>query len=125
LITGIAAHTLASNRSCTPATEQLEHVVAGRIEPAHHLRDDRDRVVLEDGRKVVGEHPARGWVFTLLSGVADERLDDAETVTGRPLDVGRGVGQQAVDRRADRPVAEQGDGNVNGRHEPPRLPRGR
>ena len=64
--TGIAAHTDASKRSCTPAAdavanssapsraiellvrghdglagaEQLPHVLAGRVEPAHHLGDD-------------------------------------------------------------------------------------
>ena len=36
--------------------EQLEHVVAGRVDAAHHLRDDLDRRVVEDRREVVGEH---------------------------------------------------------------------
>ena len=135
LITGIAAHTLASKRSCTPAAEaaakssaprratsclfavttclpraeQLEHVRARRLEPAHHLRDDRDRGSSRDLGEVVGEHSARWAVLTLLSGLADERLDDAQPVPGRPLDVVRGFGQEAVDRCADGAVPEQRD----------------
>ena len=67
LITGMAAHTLASNRSWTPLplglgeqllavagqqllvgrddrlarAQQLEHVAAGRLDAAHHLGHDR------------------------------------------------------------------------------------
>jgi hypothetical protein len=52
-------------------------------------------------------------VSTLLSGIADERLDDAQPVTGRALDVVRGLRQETIDRRADRPVAEEGDVGLN------------
>ena len=54
----------------------------------------------------------------ILRRVADERADDAQPVPGRPLDVGRLLAQEPVDRRADRPVAEQGNRNVDGRHAP-------
>ena len=54
-----------------------------------------------------------------LVGVADERLDDAQPVAGRALDVVRLLVQQAVDRGADGAVAEQCDRDVNRRHGPP------
>ena len=74
LITGIAAHTDASKRSCAPARggrgeelravprdellvrrhhraarpQQREDVVAGGVDAAHHLGDEPDRRVVED-----------------------------------------------------------------------------
>ena len=95
LITGIAAQTLASKRSCTPcagrggeelgaapgdellvgrddalaAAQQLEHVGAGRLDAAHHLGDDGDRGVVDDLGEVGREHtpsPPAGRVLALL-----------------------------------------------------------
>ena len=93
--------------------EQLEHVVAGRLEPAHHLGDDRDLGVVADLGEV---GRGRDVAVALLRRVADERADDAQPVPGRALDVGRLVAQEPVDGGADRPVAEQGNRNVDGRH---------
>src|SRR5581483_7713269 len=125
LITGIAAHTLASKRSCTPAAEAVENVAAGRLDAAHHLGDDRDRRVADDVGEARRQHAVRRPERALLAEVADERLDDPEPVPGRPLDVVRLLVEQAVDRGADRAVAEQRDRDVNGRHAPPRpAPRG-
>ena len=107
------------------AVQQLDHGRRRRIDAAHHLGDDGDRRVVRDLAEVRGEHPARRRVITLLPGVADQRLDDAQPVPGRALDVVRRVGEEPVDRRADGAIAEQRNRYVNRRHEPPRLPRGR
>jgi hypothetical protein len=48
-------------------------------------------------------------VITLLPEIADERLDDAQPVAGRALDVVRGLREETVDGGADRPVAEEAD----------------
>ena len=108
-----------------PAREELEHVRAGGLEAAHHLRDDGDLGIVRDLGEVVGKHSARGTVLTLLADVANERLDDAQPVAGGAFDVVCRFRQEPVDRGADRPVAEQGDLGVNRRHEPPRSPRAR
>ena len=94
--------------------QELEHVVAGRVEPAHHLGDDGDLGVVADLGEV-GRRPAPS-VAAILRRVADERPHDAQPVPGRPLDVGRLVAQQPVDRGADRPVPEQRNRNVDRRH---------
>jgi hypothetical protein len=52
-------------------------------------------------------------VITLLPEIADERLDDAQPVAGRALDVFRGLRQETVDGGADRPVPEEGDVGLN------------
>ncbi len=95
------------------APQQLEHVLAGRVDAAHHLGDDRDRRVVEHVGDVGREHVVRDREAARLVGVADERLDDAQPVAGRALDVVRLLDQQAVDRGADGAVAEQCYGNVN------------
>ena len=82
---------------------------AGGLEAAHHLGDDGDLGIVRDLGEVVGEHSARRAVLTLLSDVANERLDDAQPVAGGALDVVCGFRQETVDRGADRPVAEQRD----------------
>jgi hypothetical protein len=95
-------------------------VGAGRLDAAHHLRDDRDRLVPEDVCRVGRQHSGGGLEPALLRRVADERADDAQAVPGRSLDLLTLLLEQAVDRGADRPVAEECYGNVNGRHSRPR-----
>ena len=101
------------------APQQLEHVLAGRLDAAHHLADDRDLRVVEDLADVRREHTRRSGEAPLLVGRADERLHEAQPVAGRALDVVGLLVQQAVDGGADRAVAEEGDGDVNRRHGPP------
>ena len=97
-----------------PGPQQLEHVVARRLEPAHHLGDDRDlRVVADLGE--VGRRRRRS-VAAIAFRVADERLHDSQPVPGRPLDVRRLLAQQPIDRGTDRPVPEQRNRNVYRRH---------
>ena len=57
----------------------------------------------------------------LLRRVANERANDPEAVPGRSLDLLALLLEQAMHRRADGPVAEEGYGNVNGRHSCPRA----
>jgi hypothetical protein len=52
-------------------------------------------------------------VTSLLPEIADERLDEAEPVAGRALDVVRRLRQETVDGCADRPVAQKGDVGLN------------
>ena len=101
------------------AAQQLEHVLAGRLDAAHHLGDDRDVGVVDDVAHVGRQHPAVGREAPLEVEVADERLDDAQPVAGRALDVVRLLVEQPVDRRADGAVAEQCYRDVNRRHAPP------
>ncbi len=117
LITGIAAQTEASKRTCTPPSaaaamqlgtgardellvrghdrhplaQELEHVAARRLEPAHDLGDERDLGVAGDRAEVVGEETRFGCVLALPRWVANQRTDDAEPVADRALDVVRAV----------------------------------
>ena len=137
--TGIAAQTDASNRSCTPAADAVanssaprratsclfavttdlparrssQHVLAGRVEPAHHLRDDVHLRVVAHRGEVGREHAVRRAEAALLRGVADERAHDAKAVPGRPLDLVAALDEQPVDRRPDGAVAQEGDPDVN------------
>ena len=87
------------------AAEQLRDVRAGRLDAAHHLGDDGDRVVVGDRREVGRQHAVRGGKAAVLLDVAHERLHHAEPVAGRPLDVVCGFDEEPVHRRADRAVA--------------------
>ena len=134
MITGIAAQTDASKRSWTPrrgaaakssaprrATSCLFAVTTGLpgasssstcsrgLEPAHHLGDDADRRVVADLRGVGRQHARLRVEARSLVEVAHERPHDAQPVPGRALDVVGVLGEQPVDGRADRPVAEEGD----------------
>src|SRR5215218_2189356 len=137
--TGIAAHTAASKRSCTPASdaaanssvprdellvrrddrplrrEQLLHVPGGRVEAAHQLGDERDRVVVANLGEVGGEDLARRAV-PFLRGVANQRAHDANSVPGRALDVVGAVLEQPVDGGTDGAVAEERDRDVDCGH---------
>ena len=104
------------------AAQQLEHIVAGRLDAAHHLGDDRDRRVVEDLAKFVVSTPAAGVKSRSFSTSRTSALTTPQPVAGRALDVVGVLVQQKVDRRADGAVAEQRDGNVNRRHAPPREP---
>jgi len=96
-----------------PRAEQVEHVAAGGLDPAHHLGHERDRRVVADLGGIGRQHARLGREPALLPGVAHERPHDPQSVPRRPLDVARALAQQPVDRRADSPVAEQCYGNVN------------
>ena len=104
--------------------KQLQDVVAGRLEAAHHLGDDRDRGVVADRSEVGRQHAVVRLELALLVDVPHERAHEPEPVPGRALDVVSAVGQQPRYCAADRPVPEQGNRNVN-RHSAPRrlLPR--
>jgi hypothetical protein len=65
--------------------QELEHVPARRLEPAHHLGDDRDLGVVANLGEV---GRGRDVTVALLRRVADERADDAQPVAGGALDVG-------------------------------------
>ena len=93
--------------------EKLADVSACRIEPAHHLRDDANRGVVADGREVRRQDAVGGGERPLLVRVADEGADDPQPVAGGPLDLIGALDEQAVDRGADRAVAEECDSDVN------------
>ena len=99
--------------------QQVEDVLPGRLDAAHDLGHERDRLVLDDRGEVGRQDLGIGLVRALLRRVADERLDHAQAVAGRALDVVGVFVKESVYRRPDGPVAQKGDGNVNGRHEPP------
>ncbi len=101
------------------AAEQLRDICARRLDAAHHLGDDRDRVVLDDRGEVGRQDTFRGRKAAVLLDVTHERLDHAEPVAGRPFDVICGFDEKPVDRRAHGAVPEQRDRNVNRRHAPP------
>ena len=63
--------------------------------------------------KSVVSTPSSRLELALLVGVAHERAHEPEPMPGRALDVVCAVGQQPRYRAADRPVAEEGDRNVN------------
>ena len=142
LITGIAAQTLASKRSWTPFAEAISNSSRAlprdellvrrddrlaraqelldprprRLEPAHHLGDDGDRVVVADRGEVGRQHAVGRREGALPLRVADERAHEPEPVPGRALDVVAALVEQAVDRGADRPVAEQRYRDVDRAH---------
>ena len=64
--------------------------------------------------------PGAGVEAPLARRVADERPDDPEPVPRGSLDLVALLGEQAVDGRADRPVAEERYGDVNRLHSRPR-----
>jgi hypothetical protein len=82
---------------------------AGRLDPAHHLRDDADRRIVAQLSELGRQNACARIEAALLRGVADERPHDAQPVAGRALDVVRVLDQQPVDRGADRPVSEEAD----------------
>jgi hypothetical protein len=96
-------------------------VRAGRLDAAHDLGDDLDPRVVADGRELGREDSLPRSEPTLTLDVAHERADDAQPVPGRALDVVRVLDKQSVDRRADRPVAEQADADLVASGQP--LPR--
>ena len=146
LITGIAAQTEASKRSCTPASwaaaakssapalrDELlvrgHDGLAGAEQVAARTRrpgssppitsaTTRDLGVVEDLGEVGRQHARRGREVRSFAQVADERRDDAQPVAGRALDVVGLLLEQPVDGGADGAVAEQRDGNVDRRHAP-------
>ena len=77
-----------------PGAKELEHVVARRVEAAHHLGDDADRGVVADLGEVGREHALGRLELALLVGVSYERADDPEPVSGRPLDVVGALGEE-------------------------------
>ena len=93
--------------------EQLADVSACRIKPAHHLRDDANRGVVAHGREVRREDAVGGRKRALLVRVADEGADDPQPVAGGALDLIGALDEQAVDRSADRAVAEECHPDVN------------
>ena len=74
--------------------KQVEHVIARRVEPSHHLGDDGDRGVVADVGELRREHAVGGRELTLLVNVPHERADDPEPVSGRPLDVVGALGEE-------------------------------
>ena len=135
LITGIAAQTLASKRSWTPASAAAAKSSAPRwatsclfavttgfpaasssstwlacgLDAAHHLGDDADCGVVADRRGVRRQDARVGQEVALLLDVAYERADDPQPVPGCALDVLRVLDEKPVDRGADRSVAEEAD----------------
>ena len=73
--------------------QEVEHVAAGRLEPAHHLGHERDRVVAHDLGEVGREDAVGGREVALAAGVANERLHDAQPVAGRALDLVAALGR--------------------------------
>jgi len=69
--------------------------------------------VVEDRAEVGGEDALRRGVRAFAARVADERLNDPKPVARGALDLAAALPQQPVDRRADRAVAEEGDGDVD------------
>jgi hypothetical protein len=132
LTTGIAAHTDASKRNCTPAAdafardellvrghdrfpgpEKLADVAARRLQSAHHLRHNVDRGVVANRREVGRQDAVVGGKAPLLRGIADERANDAQPVAGRTFDLVAALGQHAADRRADGAVSQKRNAYVN------------
>ena len=104
--------------------EEVEHVLAGRVEPAHHLRDDGDRRVVADRCEVRRQHAGlRREPRSLPASRTSARTTRSRCPVARSIS-SAAVDEEAVDRGADGAVAEQRNRNVNRRHAPPRLPRG-
>ena len=96
--------------------EQLAHVAAGRLEPAHHLGDDVDARVVAQLREIVRQHPVARREASLPRRFAHERAHDRQPVPGRALDLVTALGQHPRDGRADGAVTEESYADVNGRH---------
>src|SRR4029450_11426699 len=94
------------------------------VDAAHHLGDERDPIVLEDGAEVVREDPVGRGEVSLLLQVTDERPRDTQPVAGGALDLAPALDEEPVDRGADGPVAEERDRDVDARHQTsaPRRP---
>ena len=96
--------------------QQLAHVAAGRIEPAHHLGHDVDAGVVTQRCEIVGKHVVVRHEVTVLRRIAHERPNHGQPVPGRALDLVAAFGEHPGDGRADRAVTEEAYADVNGRH---------
>jgi hypothetical protein len=147
LITGIAAHTEASKRSwrprraaaakssrpaarraaCSPSRRSgPSRAARGRASPAGSTPPITSATSAIDASsehvRGVGREHAGAWIEGALArGVADRGPDDPEPVACGALDLVALLCEQAVDGRADGPVAEERYGNVNGLHSCPRV----
>ena len=92
-----------------PGGEQLEHVAARGLDPAHDLGHDVDRRVVPDRGGIGRQDAGLGAELALLLDVAHERAYDAQPMPGCALDVLRVLDEKPVDRGADRPVSEEAD----------------
>ena len=99
-----------------PGAKQVEDVAAGRLDPAHHLGDERDAIVLQDRPEIRRQDPVGRGEVALLLEVADERARHPQPVSRRALDLLAVLDEEAVDRCADGPVAEERDGDVDRWH---------
>jgi len=97
--------------------EEREDVLAGGLDPAHDLRDHRDRRVVPESREVGGEEP--GGCAGVPGRIAHERRGHLDGAARDALDRRRAAVEEAVDRRTDGPVAEEAD--AGGRHWPRRY----
>ena len=96
--------------------QELEHEVARRLDPAHHLRHDLDRRVVADRREVVRQNPRLRREAAFPGRVPNERTRDPQPVTRRALDLVGALLEQPVHRRPDGAVPEQRDGDIDRRH---------
>ena len=99
------------------AAQQLEHVVARRLDPAHDLRDEGD---LGGRRGSRAKSSVRRPSGAACSRSRDGSRTSART-TRRRWPVARSISsalvlEQPMHRRADGSVAEQRDGNVDSAH---------
>ena len=99
--------------------EELQHVVAGRLDSAHHLGHHGDVRVVANVLERPGQDLVGGSEAPLLVGIANECLHHTQPVARGPLDVVGALGQEPVDSAADCPIPEQADRNVNGSHGSP------
>ena len=97
--------------------EERQHMLAGRLDPAHDLGDHRDRGVVPEPCEVRGEQAGRG--VGVPGRVAHEGRGDLDRAARDALDRRRAAVEEAVDRRTDCPVAEEAD--AGGRHWPRRY----
>ena len=98
--------------------QSVEDVAAGRLDPAHDLGDDGDQGIVDDRLEVGRQDAVRRRELALLLDVAHERAHDPEPVSRRALDVVAALLEEAGYGRADGAIAEERDGDVNGRHAP-------
>ena len=104
-----------------PGLEEREHMLAGRLDPAHDLGDDRDRVVVAEAGEVGGEEAGRG--VGVPARIAHERRGDLDRAARDALDRRGAAVEEAVDGRTDGSVAEEAD--AGGRHWAATIPRQR
>ena len=109
-------------RRAAEAAAFLRTPAARRPYPAHDLRHDPDGGVVPNGGGVGREDAVLRREAALLGGVAHECTEHPQTVPGRALDVICALDEEAVNRRADRPVAEQADSDVASQLGPPPAP---